>query len=75
LHARNALQGEISMFAGKQRTAKPRVSQCRTVSVEADALSRRLQEELGCSANQLAELAIFALAEAQKRRREHQTGA
>jgi hypothetical protein len=58
------------MSAGKQRTAKPKVSQCRTVSVEADALSRRLQEELGCSANQLAERAIFALAEAQDRRRE-----
>jgi hypothetical protein len=57
------------MSTGKQRTAKPKVSQCRMVSVEADALSRRLQEELGCSANQLAELAIFALAEAQEHSR------
>jgi hypothetical protein len=56
------------MSARKQRTARPKVSQCRMVSVEADALSRQLQEELGCSANQLAELAIFALAEAQKER-------
>jgi hypothetical protein len=56
------------MFAGNQRRARPKVSQCRTISPEADALSRQLQEELGCSANQLAELAIFALAEAQKER-------
>jgi hypothetical protein len=57
------------MSARKQRTARPKVSQCRMVSVEADALSRQLQEELGCSANRLAELAIFALAEAQKHKR------
>jgi hypothetical protein len=56
----------------KQRTAKPKVNQYRTVSIEADELSRRLQDEIGCSANQLAEMAIYALAEAQERRREHQ---
>jgi hypothetical protein len=54
----------------KQRTAKPKVNQYRTVSVEADLLSRQLQEKIGCSANQLAERAIYALAEEQERRRE-----
>ena len=52
----------------QQRKAKPRVSQCRLISVEADLLSRRLQDELGVSANRLAELAIYALAEQQERR-------
>jgi hypothetical protein len=38
--------------------------------VECDALSRHLQEELDCSANEIVERAIHALAEAQERRRE-----
>jgi hypothetical protein len=59
------------MSAGKQRTAKPRVSQCRAISIEADILSRQLQEQIGCTANKLAELAIFALAEVHKRRTDH----
>ena len=58
------------MSEAKPRTAEPKVSQCRAISVEADAVSRRLQKELNCSANRLAEIAIFALAEAQERRRE-----
>jgi hypothetical protein len=56
----------------KQRTARPKVNQYRTVSIEADELSRQLQDEIGCSANQLAEMAIYALAEVRERRREHQ---
>lgn len=61
------------MPTAKPRSAKPVVNQCRSVSLEVDALSRQLQAELGCTANALAEMAIRALAEAQERRREHQT--
>ena len=49
--------------------AKPKVQQCRNISPEVDALSRELQAELGISANELAELAIKALADAHERRR------
>ena len=55
------------MRTGRPRTAKPRVNQCRAVSLEADALSRELQAELNVSANELAERAIYALAETHKR--------
>ena len=55
------------MRTGRPRTAKPRVNQCRAVSIEADALSRELQAELNVSANELAERAIYALADAHKR--------
>jgi hypothetical protein len=54
------------MRTGRPR-AKPRVNQCRAVSIEADALSRELQARLGVSANELAERAIYALADAHKR--------
>ena len=47
-----------------RKSAKPVVRHYREVSVEADALSRRLQAEIGCSANELAERAIRALAAA-----------
>jgi hypothetical protein len=57
------------MPTGKARTAKPRVNQCRAISIEADRISRELQAELNCSANELAERAIYALAEAQERHR------
>jgi hypothetical protein len=50
------------MRTGRPR-AKPRVNQCRAVSIEADALSRQLQAQLNVSANELAERAIYALAE------------
>jgi hypothetical protein len=52
----------------RPRSAKPIVNQCRAVSPEIDALSRRLQAEIGCTANALAEMAIRALAEQQERR-------
>lgn len=48
----------------KVRTAKPRVRSYRDLSPEADALSRELQAKLKCSANELAERAIHALAAA-----------
>jgi hypothetical protein len=60
------------MRTGRPRRARPVVNWGRSVSVEADALSRKLQEELDCSANEVVERAIYALAEAQERRREHQ---
>ena len=45
-----------------RQSAKPVVRHYREVSVEADALSRALQRELGVSANELAEIAIRGLA-------------
>lgn len=60
------------MRTGRPRRARPVVNWGRSVSVEADALSRKLQEELDCSANEIVERAIYALAEAQARRHEHQ---
>jgi hypothetical protein len=57
------------MRTNRPRTAKPRVNQCRSVSPEADALSRELQAELSVSANELAERAIYALAAACGRNR------
>jgi hypothetical protein len=57
------------MRTGRPRRARPVVNWGRSVSVEADTLSRRLQEELDCSANEIVERAIYALAEAQERRR------
>jgi hypothetical protein len=57
------------MRISRPRTAKPRVNQCRAVSLEADALSRKLQADLNVSANELAERAIYALAAAYKRSR------
>jgi hypothetical protein len=44
--------------------AKVKVRSYRDISPEADALSRQLQERLNLSANELAELAIYALADA-----------
>jgi hypothetical protein len=58
-----------------QRAPTPKVCQSRLISPEAASLSRRLQDELGVSANRLAELAIYALAEAQERRREQSLAA
>jgi hypothetical protein len=49
--------------------AKPRVKDYREISPEADALRRQLLVELKVSANQLAEMAIQALAAAHKRGR------
>jgi hypothetical protein len=49
--------------------AKIKVRSYRDISPEADALSRELQAQLNISANELAEKAIYALAEAHKRRR------
>jgi hypothetical protein len=57
-------------MTARPRSARPVVNQCRSISLEVDALSRQLQSELGCTANALAEMAIRALAEAQERRRE-----
>jgi hypothetical protein len=48
----------------KVRTAKPRVRSYRDLSPEVDALSRELQAKFRCSANELAERAIYALAAA-----------
>jgi hypothetical protein len=45
-----------------RQSAKPVVRHYREVSVEAEALSRALQRELGVSANELAEIAIRSLA-------------
>jgi hypothetical protein len=49
-----------------RKSAKPVVRHYREISVEADALCRRLQAEIGCSANELAERAIRALAAARE---------
>jgi hypothetical protein len=46
--------------------AKPKVRSYRDISPEIDALSRQLQAEIGCSANELAERAIRALAAARE---------
>jgi hypothetical protein len=46
---------------------KTTVRSYRNISPEADALSRELQVRLNVSANELAELAIYALADAHKR--------
>jgi hypothetical protein len=54
------------MRTGRPRTAKPRVTHCRAVSIEVDAVSRELQTKLNVSANQLTELAILALAAAHR---------
>ena len=48
--------------------AKPKVRSYRDISPEIDALSRQLQVEIGCSANELAERAIRALATAREQR-------
>jgi hypothetical protein len=53
-----------------RKSAQPVVRHYREVSVETDALSRQLQAEIGCSANELAERAIRALAADRKRRRD-----
>jgi len=53
--------------------AKPRVKDYREITLEYDALRRRLQAELGVSANRLAELAYEALAADHERRRAEPT--
>lgn len=47
--------------------AKIKVRSYRDISPEADALGRELQAQLNISANELAEKAIYALAEAHSR--------
>jgi hypothetical protein len=54
--------------------AQPKIRHYREISIEADAISRRLQAELGCSANELAELAIRSLAKSHARSREQSAG-
>jgi hypothetical protein len=53
-----------------RRPAKIKVRSYREISPEADALSRKLQSKLNISANELAERAIYALADAHKRQAE-----
>jgi hypothetical protein len=47
-----------------RKQAEPKVRDYREISVEADRLRRELQARLKCSANELAERAIHALAAA-----------
>jgi hypothetical protein len=50
-----------------RKQAEPKVRDYREISVEADALRRHLQAKLKCSANELAERAIHALAAASEK--------
>jgi hypothetical protein len=50
--------------------AKPKVRAYAEISVETNEIKQRLLQELNCSANQLAEMAIKALAADCARRRD-----
>jgi hypothetical protein len=54
------------MERNMRKQAEPKVRDYREISVETDALRRQLQAKLKCSANELAERAIHALAAASK---------
>jgi hypothetical protein len=69
----HAMRGKSMRLARPH--AKPKVQQCRNVSPQADALARELQVQLGISANELAERAIYALAAAHKRQRGEESAA